>query len=178
MSVAFQWSRNKRSGKHFSHTHLGVWVPVCRGGECWVTWSVIVWFCLAWLIVVDEKSGFPLVLAHSHVSLAHKSLVCNLNLTCTLKSWLVMCRWSCNVSIINNFSSMSTMKIQLLPLNSQMLQKHACNQNNLLGYNQLKISNSLILVENDTTIHTCKRRDSCFEKENCHTFLPHQIYFV
>jgi len=112
MSVAFQWSRNKRSGKHFSHTHLGVWVPVCRGGECWVTWSVIVWFCLAWLIVVDEKSGFPLVLAHSHVSLAHKSLVCNLNLTCTLKSWLVMCRWSCNVSIINNFSSMSTMKIQ------------------------------------------------------------------
>ena len=46
--------------------------------------------------------------------------------------------------------------------------KHGCNNQNILfGHNQLKTSNSLILVENDPTNQ--KRRDSCFEKENCHT---------
>ena len=32
-SVVFRWLRNKRSGKHFSHTRLGVWVRVCRGSS-------------------------------------------------------------------------------------------------------------------------------------------------
>jgi len=57
----------------------------------------------------------------SHASLALKSLICTLNLTCTLKSWLVAYRWSSDIFIANNFSPMSTMKIQLLSLNSHRL---------------------------------------------------------
>ena len=30
-SVVFHWLRHERSGKRFSHTHLGVWVLVCGG---------------------------------------------------------------------------------------------------------------------------------------------------
>ena len=33
ISVVFCWLRNERSGKHFSHTRLGVWVRVCRGSS-------------------------------------------------------------------------------------------------------------------------------------------------
>jgi len=36
VSVVFCWLRNERSGKHFSHTRLGVWVQVCGGFQ--VTW--------------------------------------------------------------------------------------------------------------------------------------------
>ena len=31
-SVVFRWLRHEKSGKRFSHTHLGVWVLVCGGG--------------------------------------------------------------------------------------------------------------------------------------------------
>ena len=31
LSVVFCWLRYERSGKRFSHTHLGVWVLVCGG---------------------------------------------------------------------------------------------------------------------------------------------------
>ena len=30
-SVVFRWLRHEKSGKRFSHTHLGVWVLVCGG---------------------------------------------------------------------------------------------------------------------------------------------------
>ena len=36
LSVVLHWLRHEKSGKRFYHTHLGVWVLVCRGVE--VTW--------------------------------------------------------------------------------------------------------------------------------------------
>ena len=32
-SVVFRWLRNERDEKRFSHTHMGVWVRVCRGSS-------------------------------------------------------------------------------------------------------------------------------------------------
>ena len=45
LSVVFHWLRHEKSGKRFSHTHLGVWVLVCGGGRGHMAYEISHFSC-------------------------------------------------------------------------------------------------------------------------------------